>query len=63
MARTKVNYEGKRSALALGQTGGPATFNETSPVGPALAPGDGMLYLAWTGTDDRLNVALVGASG
>jgi hypothetical protein len=30
--------------------------HETSNVGPALAEFDNALYLAWTGTDGRLNV-------
>lgn len=36
---------------------GKVTLGETSNFGPALAYSDGALYIAWTGTDGRLNVA------
>jgi hypothetical protein len=34
----------------------PVRLEETSDYGPALASLDGRLYLAWTGTDKRLNL-------
>lgn len=37
--------------------GGKAILQEYSAFGPALCSDGGMLFLAWTGTDGRLNVA------
>ena len=45
------------SSTDLSAFGGKATLSETTNHGPALAFGNGKLFLAWNGLDQRLMVS------
>jgi hypothetical protein len=44
------------SWIDLSSWGGKLQLSEYSPYGPALAYGNGYLFIAWAGTDNRINI-------